>query len=190
MAREFRAKVAAAGLQEEVAVVDVGCHGQCVLAPVVVVEPHNFFYGGVKPSDVDEIIEVTIRGGKPVERLCQRLDAQVATTADLVPFYRGQQRDVLSHCGRLDPKSIDDAIARAPTLPWPRRSSSLKPEEVIDEVRESGLRGRGGAGFPTGMKWGFCRKSPGNEKYVICNADEGDPGAFMDRALLEGVPHR
>ena len=188
--KQFRAQVAAAGLEDEVAVVDVGCHGQCSLAPVVVIEPYNFVYGGVKPGDVDEIIDLTLRGGKPVERLCQRLDGHVAATADAVPFYRGQQRDVLSHCGRVDPRRIDDAIACGAYAAMAHALTAQKPEEVIEEVREAGLRGRGGAGFPTGMKWGLCRKSPGQEKYVICNADEGDPGAFMDRALLEGVPHQ
>ncbi len=188
--KEFRAKVAAAGLQDEAAVVDVGCHGQCALAPVVVIEPYNFFYGGVQPGDVDEIIEVTLRGGKPVERLCQRLDGRATPVVDAISFYRGQQRDVLRHCGRLDPKRIDEAIARGSYAAMAKALTSRTPEEVIQEVSEAGLRGRGGAGFPTGMKWGFCRKSPGNEKYVVCNADEGDPGAFMDRALLEGVPHQ
>lgn len=190
LAKAFREKVAAAGLQNEVAVVDVGCHGQCALAPVVVIEPQQYFYGGVKPSDVDEIIEVTLRGGMPVERLCQRVNGKPVTTAGEAPFYRNQQRDVLGHCGRIDPKRIDDAIARGNYAAMAKALSSMKPEEVIGEVQESGLRGRGGAGFPTGMKWGFCRKAPGEEKYVICNADEGDPGAFMDRALLEGVPHQ
>ncbi len=190
LAKEFREKLATAGLQDEVAVVDAGCHGQCALAPVIVIEPQNYFYGGVKPSDIDEIIETTLRGGKPVERLCQRVDGHAAATADEAPFFRSQQRDVLAHCGRLDPKKIDDAIVRGTYAAMAKALTAMKPEKVIEEVRDSGLRGRGGAGFPTGVKWSLCRKAPGDEKYVICNADEGDPGAFMDRALLEGVPHQ
>ena len=190
LAEAFREKMAAADLQNEVAVVDVGCHGQCALAPAVVIEPQQYLYGGVKPSDVDEIIETTLRGGMPVERLCQSVNGKPATTAGDAPFYSSQQRDVLSHCGRIDPKRFEDAVARGTYAAMAKALTSMKPEEVIEEVRESGLRGRGGAGFPTGVKWNLCRKAPGEEKYVICNADEGDPGAFMDRALLEGVPHQ
>jgi len=190
LAKAFREKVALAGLAEEIAVVDVGCHGQCALAPVVVVEPQDYLYGGVTPADVDEIIETTLRKGRPVERLCPRGDVGAATTVAENLFYRGQRREVLAHCGRVAPKSIEDAVARGGYAALAKVLAEWTPEEVIDEVRGSGLRGRGGAGFPTGVKWGLCRKSPGEVKYVICNADEGDPGAFMDRALLEGVPHQ
>ena len=142
LAKEFRAKVAAAGLQDEVAVVDVGCHGQCALAPVVVIEPQNYFYGGVKPGDVDEIIEVTLRGGKPVERLCQRVDGQRG--------HDGRRGPVLPQPAARRARPIADGSIPsgsttrshgAPTPPCPRRSTSMKPEEVIEEVRESGLRG-------------------------------------------------
>jgi len=187
--KAFREKVAAAGL-DDVAVVDVGCHGQCALAPVVVIEPHDYLYGGVKPEDVDEIIETTLRGGEPVTRLCQTVEDKPATTVGEAPFYRGQQRSVLAHCGRVDPKRIEAAVARGGYAAAAKAVCNMKPEEVIEEIREAGLRGRGGAGFPSGVKWDFCRRADGNEKYLICNADEGDPGAFMDRALLEGVPHQ
>jgi NADH:ubiquinone oxidoreductase subunit F (NADH-binding)/(2Fe-2S) ferredoxin/Pyruvate/2-oxoacid:ferredoxin oxidoreductase delta subunit len=190
LGQAFRARVAAAGLQDEVAVVEVGCHGQCALAPVVVVEPQDYLYGGVKPADVDEIIDVTLRGGRPVERLCQTTTGGAAATVGAAPFYRAQRRDVLAHCGRVDPKRLEDAVARGTYAALARALTSMTPEAVIDEVRGSGLRGRGGAGFPTGVKWGICRKALGDLKYLICNADEGDPGAFMDRALLEGVPHQ
>ncbi len=113
----FRAKVAAAGLQDEVAVVDVGCHGQCALAPVVVIEPQNYFYGGVQPNDVDEIIEVTLRGGRPAERLCQRLDGNAVATAGEAPFYRSQQRDVLAHCGASIPSRSTTRSRGAPMRP-------------------------------------------------------------------------
>jgi NADH:ubiquinone oxidoreductase subunit F (NADH-binding)/(2Fe-2S) ferredoxin/Pyruvate/2-oxoacid:ferredoxin oxidoreductase delta subunit len=189
--KAFREKVSAAGLDKEVSIVDAGCHGPCALAPAIVIEPWNYLYGGVKPEDVDEIIETTLRQGKPVEHLCQPTeDGTPATVVEKSPFYRGQQRKVLANCGRVDPKRIEDAVARGGYSAVAKALASMTPEQVIDEVRESGLRGRGGAGFPTGMKWGFCRKAPGEEKYLICNADEGDPGAFMDRALLEGVPHQ
>ena len=186
----FRREIAAAGLRGEVAVVDAGCHGQCALAPAVVIEPQDYLYGGVTPGDVGEIIETTLRRGKPVVRLCQSVDGRPAVTIAEAPFYRGQRRNVLAHCGRVDPKRIEDAVARGTYAAMAKVLTSMRPEEVIDEVRGSGLRGRGGAGFPTGVKWGLCRKAPGERKYLICNADEGDPGAFMDRALLEGVPHQ
>jgi NADH-quinone oxidoreductase subunit F len=190
LAKAFREKMAAAGLGDEVAVVDVGCHGQCALAPVVVVEPWDYLYGGVTPADVNEIIDATLRKGSPVERLCPRGSDGPAPTVATNPFYRGQRREVLAHCGRVDPKRIEEAVARGGYTALAKVLSERVPEKVIDEVRESGLRGRGGAGFPTGVKWGLCRKSAGDAKYIICNADEGDPGAFMDRALLEGVPHQ
>ncbi len=190
VARAFREAVAAAGLQEEVAVVDVGCHGQCALAPVVVVEPWDYLYGGVKPGDAEEIVETTLRSGLPVERLCQSVGEGRAVTVGSAPFYQGQRRNVLAHCGRVDPKRLEDAVARGGYAAFARALGEMAPEEVIAQVRASGLRGRGGAGFPSGVKWDLCRKQPGEEKYLICNADEGDPGAFMDRALLEGVPHQ
>ena len=190
MAKAFREKTAQAALQEEVAVVDVGCHGQCALAPTIVIEPQDYLYGGVTPDDVDEVIETTLRQGRPVERLCQSENGGRATTVADAAFYRGQRRSVLAHCGRVDPRRIEDAVARDAYAAMAGALTSMSPEQIIDEVRQSGLRGRGGAGFPTGVKWDLCRRSPGDEKYLICNADEGDPGAFMDRALLEGVPHQ
>ena len=190
LGQAFREKIAAADLGEAVEIVDAGCHGQCVLAPAVVIEPHDYLYGGVKPEDVDEIIETTLRRGDPVERLCQGVAGRSVPNLEQAPFYAGQQRLVLANCGRIDPTRIGDAIARGGYAAVAKAFGSMDPESVVAEVRQSGLRGRGGAGFPTGLKWGLARKAPGNEKYVICNADEGDPGAFMDRALLEGVPHQ
>jgi len=190
LAAAFREQIAAAGLASEVAVVDVGCHGQCALAPVVVVEPADFLYGGVKPEDVEEIIQTTLVGGKPIERLCQKVDGQPSTVFSDAPFYAGQARDVLAQCGRVDPQRIEDAVARGTYAAAAKALTEMTAEKVIEEVREAGLRGRGGAGFPTGVKWGLCRDTDGGDKYLICNADEGDPGAFMDRALLEGVPHQ
>jgi NADH:ubiquinone oxidoreductase subunit F (NADH-binding)/(2Fe-2S) ferredoxin/Pyruvate/2-oxoacid:ferredoxin oxidoreductase delta subunit len=174
----------------DIAVIGAGCHGQCSLAPAVVIEPWNYLYGGVTVKDIDEIIETTLKGGKPVERLCQKSGAKPAPTVSEAPFYKNQKRDVLANCGRVDPRKMEDAVARGTYAAAGKALTSMTPERVIEEVRESGIRGRGGAGFPTGVKWGFCRKAPGAPKYIICNADEGDPGAFMDRALLEGVPHQ
>jgi NADH-quinone oxidoreductase subunit F len=186
----FREKLDAAGLCDEVEIVDAGCHGQCVLAPVVVIEPHNFLYGGVKPEDVDEIIETSLRRGEPVRRLCQSVAGETAPTLETAPFYQSQQRLVLANCGKIDPTRIEDAIAAGGYAAIARALETMEPEALVDEVREAGLRGRGGAGFLAGVKWGLARNAHGDEKFLICNADEGDPGAFMDRALLEGVPHQ
>ena len=186
----FRSKLDAAGLSDEVAVVGTGCIGLCALAPVVAIEPFGYLYGQVTPEHVDEIIDTTIRNGEPVSALVASRDGKALPRLADVPFYGKQKRVVLERCGRIDPRRIEDAIAAgayetAVDALWTRT-----PEAVIDEVLQAGLRGRGGAGFPTGRKWGLCRQSPGTEKVLICNADEGDPGAFMDRALAEGDPHR
>jgi len=186
----FRKEIEAAGLADSVQVVGTGCHGPCAMAPVAAVEPPGFFYGGLKPEDVPEIVRKSVMGDRPVERLCARTDAAVHAVTDDVPFFKAQDRRVLADCGRVDPRRIEDSIVRGRYQAAAKALCGMTPEQVIDEVRESGLRGRGGAGFPTGVKWGFCRQAPGDEKYLICNADEGDPGAFMDRALLEGDPHR
>jgi NADH:ubiquinone oxidoreductase subunit F (NADH-binding)/(2Fe-2S) ferredoxin/ferredoxin len=190
IAAAFRERLAAAKLDEEVAVVETGCIGLCARAPVVLIEPYEYLYGGVKPDDVDEIIETTIRGGKPVESLVGVEDGKALPKMDEVGFYRAQQKAVLENCGRIDPKRIEDAIERGCYEAAAKALCTMTPDEVIAEVTKADLRGRGGAGFPTGLKWSLCRKSPGDEKYLICNADEGDPGAFMDRALKEGDPHR
>jgi len=190
LANAFRERIAAAGLDDGARVAEVGCHGLCALAPVVIIEPWDFLYGGVQPDDVDEIIDKTVRQGQPVERLCPNCDGQVVARLEDVPFYRHQRRQVLRDCGRVDPKRIEDSIARGAYSAAQKALTCMTPEEIIQEISDSGLRGRGGAGFPVGLKWRLCRKSEGRPKYLICNADEGDPGAFMDRALLEGDPHR
>ena len=190
LSRAFREKLAAAGLDREIAVVEAGCHGQCARAPLVLIEPFSYLYGQVKPEDVEEIIETTLRKGQPVARLCEELQGQPVPRMEDVPFYRAQRREVFRHCGRLDPRSIADAVVHGAYDAAAKALTTMTPEQVIEEVTGAGLRGRGGAGFPSGVKWKLCRKAPGAEKYLICNADEGDPGAFMDRALLEGVPHQ
>jgi len=190
VADEFRKQLKANALEEKVAVEEVGCIGLCARAPVVVIEPLEFFYGGVKPEDVKEIIEKTIKGGVAVDRLAWHEGGKPMVKTQDVPFYAKQDRMVLANCGRIDPTQITQAIEQGAYLAAVKTLTENTPEHVIEQVLDSGLRGRGGAGFPAGLKWKFCRQSPGDEKYLICNADEGDPGAFMDRALLEGDPHR
>ena len=187
----FEADIKRRGIAESVSVKRTGCHGFCEQGPVVVILPEKIFYPGVRVEDVAEIVETTVLGGKPIRRL---LYVDPATGKRIahdhkVPFYAKQQRAVFRLNGVLDPIDLADYVARDGYAAAAKALGDMTPEAVIDEVRESGLRGRGGAGFPAGVKWGFCRKAPGDEKYLICNADEGDPGAFMDRSLLEGTPH-
>ncbi|MCL5281911.1 MAG: FAD-dependent oxidoreductase [Planctomycetes bacterium] len=191
VAARFRERLEAPALTGTVTVVETGCIGMCAKAPVVLIKPDNFLYGGVTPGDVDEIIEQTIRNHRPVERLAVMQDGRPQPRIEEVNFYKRQQRQVLENCGRIDPTKIDHALERGTYLTAVKVLSERTPQQVIDEMIASGLRGRGGAGFSTGMKWKFCRQAPGEPKYLICNADEGDPGAFMDRALLEDRdPHR
>jgi NADH-quinone oxidoreductase subunit F len=190
VATAFREKLSAAKLDNEVEVVETGCIGLCARAPVVLIEPYDYLYGGVTPDDVGAIVEKTIRNAKPVESLIAVEDEKPSPKISDAGFYKRQQRTVLANCGRIDPRKIEDAIARGGYEAASKALCAMTPEQVIEEVIDAGLRGRGGAGFPTGLKWRFCRKSADDEKYLICNADEGDPGAFMDRALLEGDPHR
>ena len=183
--------VADAGLRSEVAVVATGCHGFCAKAPVVRIEPEGIGYFAVRVKHAEQIVRETAAQGKIIEALCFRGDdKKPVPRVDDVPFYAHQKKVVLADCGLIDPRSIEEAIARGAYAAFAKVLSEGDPDAVIDEVTASGLRGRGGAGFPAGRKWGFCRSAPGEEKYLVCNADEGDPGAFMDRALLEGDPHR
>ena len=190
VAEKFRERLKSLSLEKQAHVVETGCIGMCALAPVMLIEPYEYLYGGVSAEDIDEIISTTIQNGKAVERLAVTQDGKPAPGIKDVGFYEKQTRLVLENCGRIDPRKIEDAVERGAYLSAVRAITQKKPQQIIDEVTASGLRGRGGAGFPTGVKWNFCRKSEGEEKYLICNADEGDPGAFMDRALLEGDPHR
>jgi NADH:ubiquinone oxidoreductase subunit F (NADH-binding)/(2Fe-2S) ferredoxin len=190
VAAKFRERLKDFSLEKQVPVVETGCIGMCARAPVMLIEPYEYLYGGVSSEDVDEIISTTIQKGQAVERLAVIQDGKPAPGIRDIDFYKKQTRLVLENCGRIDPRRIEDAIERGAYLSTVQAITQKKPQQIIDEVTESGLRGRGGAGFPTGLKWNFCRKAEGEEKYLICNADEGDPGAFMDRALLEGDPHR
>ncbi|MFC2018401.1 NADH-quinone oxidoreductase subunit NuoF [Chloroflexota bacterium] len=168
-----------------------GCHGFCEQGPIVIVEPEGIFYGRVAVADAPDIVTSHLRDGQPVERLFYRdpLSGEAIPRYEEIDFYRKQQRIVLRNCGRINPERIEDYLARGGYRSLKKVLFEMTPEEVIAEVKGSGLRGRGGAGFPTGMKWEFCRKADGSPKYLICNADEGDPGAFMDRSTMEGDPH-
>jgi NADH-quinone oxidoreductase subunit F/NADP-reducing hydrogenase subunit HndC len=168
-----------------------GCHGFCEQGPNVVIEPQGVFYTHVQAEDAAEIVTSHLRDGKPVERLFYHdpMTGQAIPQYSEINFYKKQQRVVLRNCGQINPEKIDHYIARGGYRALRKAFFEMTPEQVISEVTNSGLRGRGGAGFPTGRKWEFCRNSMGQKKYVICNADEGDPGAFMDRSILEADPH-
>ena len=175
---------------ENVRVIQTGCFGLCAKGPIVIIRPEDVFYAHVKPEDCEEIINTHIVEGKIVERLlCQDIDARTVKQLDELNFYKKQERIALKNCGIIDPENIDEYIAFDGYKALEKVLFEMTPEEVIKEVTDSGLRGRGGAGFPTGKKWEFTRIAKGDQKYVVCNADEGDPGAFMDRSILEGDPH-
>jgi len=173
------------------AVTCVGCHGFCERGPIVVVEPGNILYQRVEEPDVPEIFRETVIGGRLVERLLYEDPGtgDKAATAEDIPFYKAQKRIVLEHNGRIDPTSIDEYIAADGYAALAKALTTMTPEETLEQVERSGLRGRGGGGFSTARKWRSCRRAPGEPKYVICNGDEGDPGAFMDRSIMEGNPH-
>ncbi len=175
---------------EEIAVRQTGCRGFCENGPIVVVEPENIFYHSVKKDDAVEIVSETIKD-QTVERLLyeDKATGQKCIHESDIPFYKKQARVVLRHCGHIDPTRIEDYIKVGGYDALAKTISRLSPEEVIACIKESGLRGRGGAGFPTGRKWESSRNAPGEEKFIICNGDEGDPGAFMDRSVMEGDPH-
>ena len=185
-----------AELAGQVDVVMTGCHGFCEHGPLVLIQPDGVLYTRVTAEDVAEIVEQTIQGGELVERLLYELPpengekhGQSIPLNEEIPFYKHQMRVVLGLNGSIDPTEIRDYLRTGGYSALAQVLFEMEPEAVVEEVARSGLRGRGGAGFPTGQKWKFCRAASGDEKYVICNADEGDPGAFMDRSLLEGNPH-
>jgi len=187
----LRAELDKRGLGDKVRVVLTGCHGLCQEGPIAVVHPQGIFYPRLKPKDIAEIVETSVVGGDVVERLLY-VDPATGATVPLekdVPFYAGQTRLVRAVNGYIDPLSIDDYMSRDGYAALATVLQQNDPEAVIDEVERAGLRGRGGAGFPAGKKWRFCRANPGEKHYIICNGDEGDPGAFMDRAVLEDDPH-
>ena len=187
----LRTEIQKAGLAEQVAVREAGCMGPCVRGPVLRVGPENVFYQGVKPEDAAEIVREHLAGGRVVERLVARDEqtGKLQAHDEDIPFFTRQTQVVLRNCGRIDPERIEETVARDGYAALAKVLGELSPEQVVEEMKGSGLRGRGGAGFPTFMKWEFTRRAPGDEKYVLCNADEGDPGAYMDRSVLEGDPH-
>ncbi len=184
-------EVSKQGLSDEVEVRSTGCHGFCAKAPVVAIEPLGVQYQEVDPNDAAEIVLRTLKQNQLVERLAYK-DPKIGKPIyyrNQIPFYMKQVRRVLANCGRIDPTRIEHYIAAGGYKALVKALSHMTPETVIEEVKAAKVRGRGGAGFPTGIKWGFARQSKNTPKYIICNADEGDPGAFMDRAILEGDPH-
>jgi NADH-quinone oxidoreductase subunit F len=187
----FVSEIEERGLQDKVDIIETGCHGFCAKAPVMAIDPMGVFYQQITTDDVPEIVSETIMNGNVIERLVYEdpETGEKATLVEDVPFYKHQMKVVLRNCGQIDPKDISQYIARNGYAAASKALTEMTPDDVIESVKSSGLRGRGGAGFPTGLKWQFARASKGDEKYIICNADEGDPGAFMDRAVLEGDPH-
>jgi len=187
----LQAELVRQGLDQEIKIVQTGCVGSCDLGPVVIVYPEGVFYQKLRAEDVPEIVESHLLKGRPAERLLYRRPStgELLPTLDQIDFFSKQEKIVLRNCGVIDPANIEEYIARDGYQALAKALTEMKPEQVIEEVKASGLRGRGGAGFPTGMKWDFVRKASGSPKYVVCNADEGDPGAFMDRSVLEGDPH-
>jgi len=187
----FEQQIDKHNLAGRVGLKQTGCHGFCEKGPVVVILPDQFFYPGVQVEDVEEILTETVVGGNPIDRLLY-VDPSTGKKAAYereVPFYAGQQRNVFRYNGKIDPVALEDYVTAGGYSALAAALQEYSPEQIVETIKQSGLRGRGGGGFPTGVKWEFCRANPGDEKYVICNADEGDPGAFMDRSILEGTPH-
>ncbi len=188
---EFQTCLKEQGLDKEVKLIMTGCFGLCARGPIVVVYPEGTFYQHVKPEDVAEIVGEHILKGRPVERLLHSEKEEDGSLKAIneTDFYKRQKRVVLRNCGIINPESIDEYLAYDGYKAYEKVVTEMTPQGVIDEIKKSGLRGRGGGGFSTGMKWQFAHDSVSDVKYVVCNADEGDPGAFMDRSLLEGDPH-
>ena len=192
IAQAFEAEIQATGLQDEVKVIRTGCFGLCALGPIVVIYPEGSFYSMVKEENVKEIVDEHLLKGRPVTRLLY--DETVAEdntikSLDETAFYKKQLRIALRNCGVINPENIDEYIAFDGYAALGKVLTEMTPAQVIQTMLDSGLRGRGGAGFPTGLKWKFAAGNQADQKYVCCNADEGDPGAFMDRSILEGDPH-
>ncbi len=191
IALNFEKEIKKHGMEKEIIVERTGCFGLCALGPIVIIYPEAAFYSEVKPEDVEEIVNEHLVKGRVVKRLLYAetvVEDRVKSIND-VDFYRKQMRIALRNCGVINPENIDEYIAFDGYKALTKCLTELKPEEVIDIIKKSGLQGRGGAGFPTGLKWSFAAAAKGDTKYVCCNADEGDPGAFMDRSVLEGDPH-
>ena len=187
----LESELKAKGLENEIKVIKTGCFGLCALGPIMIVYPEGCFYSEVKVEDVPEIVEEHLLKGRMVKRLIydETITADEIKPLNETNFYKKQNRIALRNCGVIDPESIEEYIAMDGYQALAKALTEMSPEEVIQVVKDSGLRGRGGGGFPTGLKWSFTAKNSADQKYVVCNADEGDPGAFMDRSVLEGDPH-
>ncbi len=191
VAAAFKQEIERQNLAAEVDLRITGCHGFCERGPLVVIKPQHIFYQRVKVKDIPEILTETVANGEIVDRLLfvdPKTKEKIIHEHD-VPFYKKQNRIILGNNGLIDPTVIEDYLAMGGYAALRKALFNMSPEQVIGEVKKSGLRGRGGGGFPTGTKWESTRRAEGNIKYVICNADEGDPGAYMDRSLVEGNPH-
>ena len=190
--KQFNRQIQACGLEKDVQVVQTGCFGLCAAGPVVIIYPEGAFYSHVKIEDVEELVSEHLVKGRIVERLLHKDEEDEPNKLKALSetnFYKKQTRVALRNCGVINPENIDEYIAYDGYQALIKALTEMTPQGVIDELLKSGLRGRGGAGFPTGRKWQFTKDAPGDIKYVACNADEGDPGAFMDRSVLEGDPH-
>ncbi len=189
--KEMEAQLAAHDLEKEFKIIKTGCFGLCALGPIMIVYPEGAFYSRVTPEDVKEIVEEHLVKGRVVKRLlyAETVEEDNIKSLNEVDFYKKQKRVALRNCGVINPEDIEEYIAIDGYQALGKVLTEMTPQEVIDVIKESGLRGRGGGGFPTGMKWQFTYNSQSDQKYVACNADEGDPGAFMDRSILEGDPH-
>ena len=179
------------GLGQDVKVIKTGCFGLCAEGPIMMICPEHVMYTKVTPEDVEEIFESHVKGGKIVKRLLagEKEYEEIRDRLPQIPFFAMQKRIALHNCGIIDPENIDEYIAFDGYQALAKVLTEFEPDDVIDEIKKSGLRGRGGGGFPTGRKWESSAVVKEHTKYVICNADEGDPGAFMDRSILEGDPH-
>lgn len=188
---QFKKNLRRRRMEHQVTLKFTGCRGFCERGPIVTIQPRGIFYQQVKEKDVDLILEETVLKGKVLPQLLYKdsRTGKKVTREKEIPFYRAQQRLVLGNNGRIDPGDLEDYIALGGYGAFAKALEAMTPGEIIGEVKTAGLRGRGGAGFPTGQKWAGCREAPGDRKYVVCNCDEGDPGAYMDRSLLEGNPH-
>ena len=175
---------------DDVGVKRSGCHGFCEMGPLVRIEPQGWLYIKVKKDDCQEIIEKTVLGGEPIERLCYKMNGEIYKTQEEIPFYKKQTRTVLEHCGHIDATSIQEYIAIGGYKAFEKALFDMDGQEIVEEIQKSNLRGRGGGGFPAGRKWAQVRAQEATPKYIVCNGDEGDPGAFMDRSVMEGDPHR
>jgi NADH-quinone oxidoreductase subunit F/NAD(P)H dehydrogenase (quinone)/NADP-reducing hydrogenase subunit HndC len=187
----LKAELARHRLENEIRIIETGCNGFCAQGPIMIVQPDNIFYQKLKVEDIPFLVEEHFLKGRPVKKLFYKEPASASTIPSMndIPFYSKQMLIVLRNRGVIDPENIDEYIARDGYVGLGKALLEMTPEEIIEQVKISGLRGRGGAGFPTGLKWEFASKAKGDVKYALCNADEGDPGAFMDRSVLEADPH-